>query len=229
MITIKEQERLFIEIGRELARKVTAYAIGGTSLMLQGIKAATLDVDIVLENEEDREYLMETMRKLAYKDSDYRFVYKETKKGIPKMLLGEKLRFDLFVNEVITSVFSDAMKKRAAETHEFGNLILKAASPTDVAIMKGATDREKDDQDIIFIAQKSLLDWNIMKEAVLEQVALGNKRAVLNLGHKLEKLNNEKKIKLPEEFLDELWQILKRQIEKKRKNKKSKANILVQE
>jgi len=219
MIGIKEQEELFIDIGRALERKITAYAIGGTALMLHGIKAATLDVDIVLESEEDREYLMDTMRKLAYNDSDYRLVYKEAKKGIPMMLMGEKVRFDFFVNQVITASFSNKMKERADETHEFGNLTLKAAHPTDVAIMKSATDREKDDIDIEEIYKKSLLDWNILLDAAEEQVQLGNERAILDLGYKLEKLNNQKRIAVPKGFSDKLWKLLKKQVRGKRRKR----------
>jgi len=54
-------------------------------------------------------------------------------------------RFDLFVNEVIDFIFSDKMKERAKQMHQFGdNLILKIANPHDIILMKCATERIKD-------------------------------------------------------------------------------------
>ncbi|MBS3089307.1 hypothetical protein J4461_00310 [Candidatus Pacearchaeota archaeon] len=187
--------------------------------MLRGIKAATLDVDIVLENEKDREYLIETMKKLGYRDLDYRLAYIEKKDGTPKMLQGEKVRFDFFLHKVITSDFSEKMKKRADETHEFENLILKAAHPTDIAIMKSATDREKDDHDIILICDKKMLDWNIMLYEIEEQFRLGNERAIFDLGYKLEKLTNIKAIIVPKEILDRIVEFHNNNVEEREKKR----------
>src|SRR3989338_5296424 len=218
MINIIEQEKIFISIGKALGRKIEAYAIGWTALMLHGIKPATLDVDIVLQNEKDREYLMETMKNIGYKDSDYRLVYKDKKEGVPKMLMGEEARFDFFLSKIITSTFSEKMKERADEIHEFGNnFILKASHPTDIAIMKSATDRDKDDNDIVLVYEKKMIDWKIMLDEINEQVKLGNERAILDLGYKLEKLTNAKKIEVPKDFSDNLWEMLNRQVDKKGK------------
>ena len=47
MITMEEQQSLFIAVGRRLSRRVTAYAVGGTAMMFQGFKDETLDIDLV--------------------------------------------------------------------------------------------------------------------------------------------------------------------------------------
>ena len=51
MITIDQQQKLFLNVANMLKKKITAYAIGGTAMMFLGIKDATLDIDLVFEND----------------------------------------------------------------------------------------------------------------------------------------------------------------------------------
>ena len=94
------------------------------------------------------------------------------------------------------------MKERALEIHEFGSkLKIKPADSNDVLIMKSATGREKDNDDIILIEQRSKINWNQITEAAQEQVDLGNELAILSLGNKLEKLTMKRKLPFPNQFL----------------------------
>ena len=54
MISIEKQQKLLLDISRKLKSPITVYAIGGTAMMFLGFKDATLDIDIVFENEGDR-------------------------------------------------------------------------------------------------------------------------------------------------------------------------------
>ncbi len=112
------------------------------------------------------------------------------------------------------------MKERAREIHEFGNLIIRVADPNDIIIMKSATSREKDSEDIIAIFNKSQVDWNIIIEESIEQVRLGNDTAIMSLGEKLEKLTNQKAIIVPKAISDKIWKLFTKQV--KNKSKKSK-------
>ena len=219
MIDIKQQEDMFIAIGKMLSKKISIYAIGGTAMMLLGIKNATLDVDFVFDKKTDREELMTALRKLGAKESDVTLVY-GLKNNTPLMLEFKDCRFDLFMNKIITSTFSDTMKGRAQETHEFGNLIIKVANPSDILIMKSVTSRAKDSNDIVAIINKSHLDWNVVVEESQEQVKLGNETAIMGLGEKLEKLTNEKVIRVPKEITDKIWKLFKKQVKEKAKKSK---------
>jgi len=217
MINIKKQEDLFIAIGNMLRRKIIVYAIGGTAMMLRGIKDSTLDIDLVFNKREDRKEFIDSLKKLGAKESDVTLVY-GLKTNTPIMIELNDARFDLFLNKIISSVFSEKMKQRAKEIHEFGkNLIIKNADVHDIIMMKSATSRIKDLEDIITIVNKNLINWDILVNEAEEQINLGNETAVISLGEKLEELSNQKTIKIPKSVLYSLWKLVKKQ-NKKEKN-----------
>ncbi|HLC73381.1 hypothetical protein J4416_00450 [Candidatus Pacearchaeota archaeon] len=216
MIDIRQQEEMFIAIGNMLHRKVEAYAIGETALMLMSVKNSTLDMDIVFDKIEDRLEFYNVLKKLGAKESDVTLVY-GLKSNTPLMLEFANCRFDMFMNKIVSSYFSDPMKERAKQTHEFGKLIIKVADPNDILIMKSVTSREKDINDIIAIVNKSHVNWNILVSEAEEQVRLGNETAIIGLGEKLEKLSNRKIISIPKDVLDKLWKLLGKQIKGKKK------------
>lgn len=225
MIDINQQEQIFIAIGGTLEKKVCAYAIGGTAMMLRGIKDATLDVDLVFDSVAERETFIAAFKKLGAKESDTVLIY-GTKPNTPHMLEMDNARFDLFLSKIITSNFSDNMRERAKQIHEFGkNLIIKAADPHDVLIMKSATSRIKDTDDISKIITKVRIDWDLIINEANEQVKLGNERAVLDLGTTLERLKNQNKLPIPSNVLNSLWKMLKDQISSKITSKPKKDKI----
>ncbi len=118
---------------------------------------------------------------------------------------------------ISTSVFSETMKQRAKQIHEFGNLIIKVADPHDILIMKSVTSRAKDLDDIIAIVNKSQVDWDLIVKEAEEQVKLGNETAIMGLGEKLEKLSERKIIEVPKNVLDKLWKLLSKQVKNKSK------------
>ena len=216
MIDITQQEDMFTAIGNILPKKIFLYAIGGTAMMLLGIKNSTLDVDFVFDKKNDREELMGGLKRLGAKESDVTLVF-GLKNNTPLMLEFNNCRFDLFMNKIITSTFSDTMKERAQQTHEFGNLIIKVADPSDILIMKSVTGRAKDSDDIVAIVNKSHIDWNVVVEESQEQVELGNETAIIGLGEKLEKLINQNLISVPKSVMSDIWKLFKEQVKKKSK------------
>ena len=218
MIDIQQQEAMLIAIGKILPKKLQVYAIGGTAMMLRGIKNSTLDIDFVFDKRRDREEFMNALRRLGAKEPDVTLVY-GLKINTPLMLELSNCRFDMFLNKIINSVFSEKMKERAKEIHEFGNLIIKVADPNDILLMKSVTSRAKDLEDIIAIVNKSKIDWDVVIEESRQQVKLGNEAAVMGLGEKLEKLTNQKAITAPKNIADNIWKLFNKQV--KEKNKKS--------
>ena len=223
MININAQEILLNEIGRNLPKKLIVYSIGGTAMMLRGFKGETFDIDLVFDKESDRKLFIETLIGLGFKKDEKRVI--ETyglKKNTPAMLRLESgdFIFDLFLNKIISSVFSDGMKKRATLTHEFsGNLVIKVADLNDILIMKSVTGRAKDNEDIISIINNDKISWEIVLEEAKEQVKLGKEQVIIGLGEKIEKLINQKLIFVSKSVTDVLWKLLKEQV--KSRSKKS--------
>lgn len=204
MISAKEQESLLVAISAKLRKKMTVFAIGGTAMILSGSKDATKDIDLVFTNERDRRAFAEAAMSLGYEHFDPHLVY-GTKDNQPMMLKRMDERFDLFGRKIISFTFSDSMEKRAEATHEFGsNLALKVADPHDVILMKSATERVKDLDDMRSILGNIKVDWNIIVGESKRQIGLGNSMPVFDLlGNflKLRKLG----ITIPESVFETIW------------------------
>lgn len=215
MITIDQQQKLLLNIARRLTKKITVYAIGGTAMMFLGFKDATLDIDLVFENERDRAVFKEAVKSLGYLEMDAIKVY-GTKRNTPEMFKLEDERFDLFVVEVIDFIFSENMKKRAEQIHQFqDNLILKIADPHDIILMKCATDRIKDKDDARRIINSKKIDWDIIIDEAKKQIKLGKDRAAFDLGCFLEDLKTKMNIEIPQDALDKLFSIVEKQAKDK--------------
>lgn len=220
MITIDQQQKLLLNISRRLARKITVYAVGGTAMMFRGFKEATLDIDLVFENEQDRDVFKEAIKSLGYQEMDAIKVY-GARRNSPVMLRRADERFDLFVVEVIDFIFSAEMQKRASSIHQFGEtLVLKIADPHDLILMKCATDRLKDKDDARKIIDSTPLNWDIVIAEAKNQIQLGKERAVFDLTGFLEDLRKMLRVKIPQKVMDTLFELVEKQVkEKKRKSK----------
>lgn len=218
MISIEKQQDLFIAISKKLKKKIVVYAIGGTAMMFFGLKEATLDIDLVFENEKDRKEFKKAVQNIGYKEFNPAFVYGE-RINKPEMLKLDDSRLDLFIDKIIHFVFSKNMKERAKTIHQFGdNLIIKIADPHDLIMMKCATDRIKDKDDVKSILLNKTIDFDIIIKEAENQVKLGQKRAVFDLGCFLEDLKKIINEKIPQEILNKLFKIVKKQAEKKQKS-----------
>ena len=169
MITIEQQQKLLLNVSRRLTRKIISYAIGGTAMMFLGFKDATLDIDLVFENEKDRAVFKEAVKSLGYLEMDAIKIY-GAKRNTPEMLKLDDERFDLFVVEVIDFIFSENMRQRAEQIHQFEhNLVLKIANPHDIILMKCATDRIKDKDDARRIINSTKINWDIIIDEAKKQ------------------------------------------------------------
>lgn len=215
MITIDQQQKLLLNVARRLTRKITVYAIGGTAMMFLGFKDATLDIDLVFENEKDRAVFKEAVKSLGYLEMDAIKVY-GAKRNTPEMFKLNDERFDLFAVEVIDFIFSENMRKRAEQIHQFeDHLILKIANPHDIILMKCATDRIKDKDDARRIINSTKISWDIIIDEAKKQMELGKDRAAFDLGCFLEDLKTKMNLDIPQEVLDKLFSIVEKQAKDK--------------
>ncbi len=216
MITIREQEILFLDISRKLKKTITCYAIGGTAMMFLGLKINTKDIDLIFETEEERKIFSKVLEKLEFRKLDSIILYGK-KPNQPELMQRGEERIDLFTTEVISFIFSENSKKRAEKTHQFGeNLIIKIANVHDIILMKHATDRLKDIEDIKSILDKENINWDIILEEVKNQKRLGKERAIFDLGYFLEELEKRFKIIAPKKIKEEIWKLVEMESRKKR-------------
>ena len=204
MINTQDQEELFRLIADYLDKTLECLAIGGTAMMLSGSKDATKDIDLVFINEKDRNDFVAAAKSLGYESMESSMLYGK-KENQPVVLKRLEHRFDLFTREIISFTFSAGMEKRAVSTHEFGsNLILKVADPHDIILLKSATDRVKDKDDIRSILQNSKIDWDVIVEESGMQIKLGNSRSVFDLLGSFLVLKNAG-VDIPESVFERIW------------------------
>jgi len=208
MITTKDQESLLLAIANKLTKKIEVFAIGGTAMMFLGFKDSTLDIDLVFSNENDRREFILAAKSLGYEWQDPCKVY-GTRENRPIMLGRLNERFNLFLSNVISFVFSDKMKERATDTHQFGdNLIVRIANFHDIILMKCATDRIKDKDDIRTILENSETDWDIIISEIKNQFELGEHKAVFLLCGELSDMKKTMKMDIPDRVIKSTLSLL---------------------
>lgn len=216
MISIERQQKLLLDLSIKLQKPIRVYAVGGTAMMFLGIKESTLDIDLVLEDTESKDTLMRAAESMGYRKIDAFKIY-GNKRDRPEMLTKGDERLDLFVLDVIDFTFSKNMQQRAADTHQFGDkLTLKIANIHDLILMKCATDRLKDKDDVRNIILSRSIDWGIIVNEAQNQVALGRPEAIFNLGEFLEALKQDLKEKIPDAVINRIWGLVQKQAEEKK-------------
>jgi len=219
MISIGDQNQLLIQIGNKLPEEITIYAIGGTAMMFLGLKDVTKDIDLVFTDKKERKMFKEAAISLGYKEMDSAIVY-GVQNNRPEMITLGTSHFDLFSLEVIDFIFSKNMQERATQIHQFGkNLKLKIADKHDIIIMKCATRRMKDEDDIVNIVKNNPpINWDIIIKEIKFQVDLGKEIAFMEMGNVIEKLIYTHKLDVSKSILNTFFSLLKEQVDRKKEN-----------
>ena len=224
MISIEAQQNLLTQIGEQLDRKIIVYAIGGTAMMFQGIKDTTLDIDLVFTSEKERKLFAGALKTIGYERMDSVQVYGK-KKNHPEMYTRGDERFDLFLNTVIKFVFSKKVQLRAETIHQYNKLYVQIADVHDIILMKCATDRMKDLDDVKTILKLHKIDWKVLVEEAKEQIKQGREVAAFDLGCFLEDLKEKHQVNIPIKVLDALFELVQKQAKEKRKSSSKTSQI----
>lgn len=203
MTDLKQQEEIFNLIGANLKRKVKCFVIGGSAMIYYKLKDATKDIDIVLLNENDRNYILKLMKSLGYSERNAKILY-INKKNVPILLQRGQDRFDLFNRIIINLRFSDGMADRSNIVYEYANLIVNVVSPEDIIILKCATDRAGDRLDAASIIKNTNINWDILLEESINQMTLVGDVIPLNLHQFLLELKEDLKVDVPDNFIKKL-------------------------
>ena len=222
MINLQEQISLFKIIGSQLKNKVECVAIGGSALMFYGAKITTKDVDLVLLKREDLETVKNVLFHSGFDErKNIKGIFREDEDMVkPIMMGGKDTRFDLFLNEVIGFKIHEKTIERIKEVHEFGNFKVNIASPEDILMMKGCTEREKDRDDAAELIKKFNINWDIILDETSNQAKIGIAAFPILLYDFLTEIRDNYKLDVPKKITKELLSIASKRIKELRKKGK---------
>ncbi|MEM2821728.1 MAG: DUF6036 family nucleotidyltransferase, partial [Thermoproteota archaeon] len=203
-ISLSPEREKFLSVlntlGEKLDAPVSAYLFGGANLMLRGLKSATKDIDLVVEDEDSFLKLRDALVKLSFRMLSENELTVTDKRLNPSGIFTaqEMPRFDVFT-KVICNAFrlSEDMKKRA-EVKTFGRLKLHFISLEDVFLFKSITSREGDLEDMAIIVKRmGNLDWNTVLETCFEQEKDIRRHLCFNILDNIELLQEKEGVKIP--------------------------------
>jgi len=182
--------------------KTRLIAIGGTSLVLRGIKTTKMDLDFVAENEANYKSFVDFSVIQGYKVKAYS---EECTRLVGPVVI------EIFLEQVQGVRINERMVSRCSkDLLKFGEFEILPLHPQDIFILKALAGREpKDLEDMKDIVEKGLINWKQLIEEVKKSLDEGaSTRVALATGYWLERLKNAEKLEIPAKVLDELWKLL---------------------
>lgn len=207
----KEIERLMGEIEQELDEKVSLFMIGGGTLLFQGLKPATKDIDLVVQEKGEFAVLEKALRRLGFEAKKPLFGYEHL--DLSQIFVREDFRIDLFHHKICGAFsLSGEIIGRAQTVLRLTNLSFSLCSKEDVFLLKTMTEREGDLEDCLSLAKRGL-NWEIILDELKRQIkSSGNKVWITWVGERLDLLE-DKGLNIPimrevdelrEKYFDEL-------------------------
>lgn len=210
MITVEDQEQLFMLIAKQLTQDVICYAFGGNAMMYYGYKDETKDVDLLFVTDAERQAFIAAIRLLGYTEYSPGLIYVPEKlrnPGKPLVFKREEGRFDLFVGHIFQTVLSPSMKADEFAVQEYRQkkiLRVHVLRKEHIVLLKSVTDRENDLRDVrTILTNDKHFDWPYFLEEVRWQAEHGDGWVLLDV----EKMMRELKayVFIPEEHFKKLY------------------------
>lgn len=206
MIELKEQNELFELIASRLKKDIECFALGGTAMMYYGYKSATKDIDLLFMNKEDRDEFIRAITILGYKQRSIKGIYNRETEDKPIIFTRGDERFDIFLGNIIGISIPTKMTKEYYARLDFvkkSTLTLNVMKKEDIFIMKSATNRERDFDDMLTIAKKDELNWEYIIDIILEIRKRGNSWMVHDLEEKMQEL--KKSVRIEKKWFDMIY------------------------
>ncbi len=214
MVALKDQDQLFTLLANTITKDISVYAFGGTAMMFYGFKDETKDIDLLFEQEGERQEFVQALYLLGYRETSPGGIYLPEKlrdPHAPLMYRREDSRFDLFVKKIFKTLLSPKMKEDLFAIHEFKSrhiLNIKVLRTEQIVLLKAVTERQNDFDDIKTIVQKDThFDWQYLLDEVVWQYRHGDSWVLLDTEKMLRELR--KYIFIPEKYLKQLYTVKK--------------------
>lgn len=169
-----DKEYLSRELGKvasKITKPVTLFIIGGGGLAFYGLKEATKDIDVIMQNPDEFKTLTKALKDLKYKTPSPQVITKAYREMQANEILENEdgFRWDIFMQQVCNALtFSTPMKSRATGIYAKGLLKVLLAAKEDIFLFKGITEREADLDDMRLLAESGL-NWNIINQECQNQ------------------------------------------------------------
>lgn len=197
-----DKEYLFKELDRlssKISKPISLFMIGGAGLISYGLKEATKDIDVVLQNPDQLEALINALRKLGYRNPSPIEISKPYRMMGANEILENRdgFRWDIFDRQVCNALtFSNEMKSRGTIFYTKGTLKAILASKEDIFLFKGITEREADLEDMRLLAESGL-NWKIIEQECCNQSVSSGRLWENALYQRLIDLKDKHKIESP--------------------------------
>jgi len=197
-----DKEYLFKELDKlssKILIPVNLFMIGGAALISYGLKEATKDIDVVLQNPDELNALINALKKLEYRNPipieitrPYRMM------GANEILENrDGFRWDIFDRQVCNALtFSSEMKSRGTVFYTKRTLKVILASKEDIFLFKGITEREADLEDMRLLAESGL-NWKTIEQECHNQSVSSGRLWENALYERLIDLKTKHKIESP--------------------------------
>lgn len=167
--SIEQIEEIFKEIERVVQRKVKVYAIGGTVLVEQGLKASTKDIDLIVETREEFIDIQQALINIGFKLKIPGEGYSHM--NLSQIFQREDYRIDLFEKEVCGKFsLSKRMIERTRNLINLNKVKVFFCSNEDVFLFKTMPEREGDLADCESIV-RAAVDWKTILEELKRQIS----------------------------------------------------------
>lgn len=190
---------LFKLLDEQLEQPVGLYVFGGEAMRMRGLKMATKDVDIALEDEASFKLVEQALRKMGYRPLGGKEVTAADRRLEPSGLFvkGGYPRMDLFVRRICNAfLLSDSMRARA-EPQTIGRLRLHIMSNEDLLLLKSITDREGDIYDMITLAKTPGFNWKTVIEELYRQEEMTGRHFCRRLLDSVEVIEKRSGVRAP--------------------------------
>jgi hypothetical protein len=139
----------------DLKEPLELFAIGGTAMVLNGIKDSTKDIDFLTIEKQEK------IRKLF----NLAGLKEESPNKICNIWRLAKIRVDLFYDSFIMGIpFPDDWKELSKKIKEVGQVKVYTLNWYDLIITKISRSEERDIEDIIIILKSQKLDFDFLKK-----------------------------------------------------------------
>jgi hypothetical protein len=196
MFNKEELNEWLVKVGSKTEKPLKIYMIGGCALSFRGLKDATKDIDIIVENQKDFDILDNAIKNAGFEiktDLDDEFYLT----ALAVYVKGDDSRIDVFLKQVGKMLkLTQSMIKRANFFHNYDKLSVHLISLEDIFLFKSMSSRKGDIVDCDRIMRRGI-DYDIVYNEIVEQSKEEGKRWFFWIYENMCKLDNYNKLGIP--------------------------------
>jgi DNA-binding MarR family transcriptional regulator len=187
------------QLSDRLEENVDIYIIGGEAMRIRGLKRATKDIDVLVEDTKTYLTLVKALHTLGYTDLTGEEINTADRRLNPSGIFVKEgtPRMDIFVKQIMNTFTLTESMKHGSSHQEIGRLRLHVISNENLFLLKTVTEREGDLYDMAQLAKTDGFSWADVLDELLRQERESGKHYCNELYESLEIIENMTGIKTP--------------------------------